>query len=105
MRFWPKQTETKPHDHAAPGDAQLRAAYDRGRRDERARHRRSPLMALAVGAAALVGGAVLTLAALEGSFRNGGAVVDQQVSNAAQQASQVLHEAASGKGSANDLGG
>jgi len=95
MRFWPKQSETT-HDHpAAPSAADLKAAYDRGRRDERARHRRSPLMALAVGSAALVGGAVLALAAMEGSFANGGAVVDQQVSKAAQQANQALRDATS----------
>lgn len=96
MRFWPKQTEDKEHNHpAAPSAADIRAAYDRGRRDERARHRRSPVMALTVGAAALVGGAVLALAVLEGSFQNGGAVVDQQMSKAAQQASQAIQDATS----------
>jgi hypothetical protein len=108
MRFWPKQTETKAENHHAHTDGELKAAYDRGRRDERARHRRSPLMALTIGSAALVGGAVLALAALEGSFQNGGAVVDQQVSKAAQQASQAIHDAASGENASpasTDLGG
>lgn len=99
MRFWPKQTESKTEQHHAHSDAELRAAYDRGRRDEAARRRRSPLMALAVGSAALVGGAVLALAALEGSFQNGGAVVDHQVSKAAQQAGQALHDATTGSDS------
>ena len=108
MRFWPKKTREPQAAPAAPSPAELKAAYDRGRRDERARHRRSPVMALAVGSAALVGGAVLALAALEGSFANGGAVVDQQVSKAAQQASQALHDATSqadASPASSDLGG
>ncbi|MDQ0464891.1 hypothetical protein QO010_002675 [Caulobacter ginsengisoli] len=96
MRFWPKTDAAKDHHHTAPTPAEVRAAYDRGRRDERARHRRSPLLALTVGSAALVGGAVLALAALEGSFQNGGAVVDQQVSKAAQQAGEALRDATDG---------
>jgi hypothetical protein len=105
MRFWPKPPADHDHHHAAAhSDAELRAAYDRGRRDERARHRRSPLMALTVGSAALVGGAVLALAALEGSFQNGGAVVDTQVSKAAQQAGEALHDAASGNGAQSSAG-
>jgi hypothetical protein len=93
MRLWPRKTKTAPDHHAAPAPAEIRAAYERGRRDERARRRRSPIMALAVGSAALVGGAALALAALEGSFANGGAIMDEQVSKAAQQAGQALHDA------------
>lgn len=104
MRFWSKQTADSGHHSAAHTEADIRAAYDRGRRDERARHHRSPLMALTVGSAALVGGAVLALAALEGSFQNGGAVVDKQVSKAAEQAGQALHEAASGETSQTSAG-
>lgn len=108
MRLWPKKTKTETNPHAAPTAAEIRAAYERGRRDERARHRRSPLMAMTVGSAALVGGAVLALAALEGSFANGGAVMDKQVSKAAQQAGEALHEATSGPDASpvsSDIGG
>ncbi len=94
MRFWRQETaDSGDQHHAASTEAEVRAAYDRGRRDERARRRRSPLMALTVGSAALVGGAVLALAALEGSFQTGGAVVDRQVSNAAAQAGKALQDA------------
>lgn len=85
---------------AAPAvsDAAVKAAYERGRRDERAARRRSPLLALAVVTAALVGGASLVLAAKEGSFREGGAVMDATVTTAAREAGPAMREAASGAG-------
>ncbi|MBI1407693.1 MAG: hypothetical protein GC145_16395 [Caulobacter sp.] len=77
-----------------PTDADLSAAYQRGRKDERARHRRSPLIAVALVAVALVGGASLVLAAREGSFREGGAVLDAGVGVAAREAVPTLKRGA-----------
>lgn len=83
------------HGHAhGHSDAELRAAYERGRREERARHRRSPWLALALVATALVGGTSLVLAAKEGSFREGGALMDAGVTTAAREAVPTLKKGA-----------
>jgi len=74
-----------PHDEAA-----LKAAYQRGRKDERAERRRSPILAVALVAVALVGGTSLVLAAKEGSFREGGAMMDAGVSTAASETVPTL---------------
>ncbi len=75
-------------------DAELRAAYERGRKEERARHRRSPLLAMALVAVALIGGTSLVLAAKEGSFREGGAMMDAGVSTAAREAVPTIRKGA-----------
>jgi hypothetical protein len=80
-------TDVGPTDHA------LKDAYERGRREERARHRRSPMIAMALVAVALVGGASLVLAVKEGSFQDGGAVMDRSVSTAAREAGPTLKKA------------
>lgn len=82
------QTETRPVEPA------VAAAYQRGRKDERASRRRSPLLAMTLVAVALVGGASLVLAAREGSFRDGGAVMDAGVGVAAREAGPALKEGA-----------
>ena len=82
------------HGHHGHSDAELRAAYERGRREERARHRRSPWLGLALVAAALVGGTSLVLAAVQGSFREGGAMMDAGVSTAAREAVPTLKKGA-----------
>eukprot|EP01030_Chromulinospumella_sphaerica_P024269 gene24269-24337_t len=61
-----------PGHHGGHSDAELRAAYERGRKEERVRHRRSPFLVLGLVAVALIGGTSLVLAAKEGSFRDGG---------------------------------
>jgi hypothetical protein len=81
-------------------DADLKAAYDRGRHDEKLRHRRRPLVTLAVAAVALTGAAVVGLAMREGSFAEGGQVVDQQLSVAADQAEVASRDAAAATGEA-----
>jgi len=63
-----------------------RDAYQRGRRDERARRRGSPLLSLLVLLIALAGGAMVYLAAREGSFAGGGQVVDRAIGHAAAPA-------------------
>lgn len=82
------------HDHLLPTEADIKAAYDRGRKDERARRRRSPPLTLVVAAIALVGAGVIALAAMEGSFTRGGQVVDAQLAVAADQAAVTGRDAA-----------
>jgi hypothetical protein len=74
--------------------ADLREAYERGRRDERAARKRHPLLMTLTFAAAAVGVVLLVLAAVHGSFGTAGRVVDQQVSTAADQAGPAVNEAA-----------
>ena len=80
----------KRHVHPAPDAESVQVAYERGRREERARHRRSPLLTLLLGVTALVGGATLALSALHGSFAAGGASVDHGLSVAAHKSGPTL---------------
>jgi hypothetical protein len=86
------------HNHETSPDAldraDLRAAYERGRRDERAARRRHPLLMSLTVIAALVGVALLALAAIHGSFGRAGGVVDQQLSVAADRAEPAVRAAA-----------
>ena len=74
----------------------LREAYDRGRRDERAARKRHPLFMTLMFLAAAVGVALLALAAVNGSFGGGGQVVDQNLTVAADRAEPVVRGAAEG---------
>jgi len=81
-----------------PGDTRVRDkrwrdAYERGRRDERARRRGSPLLTLLLLIVAVAGGALIYLAAREGSFSRGGQVVDQTIGHAADQAKPAVGRA------------
>jgi hypothetical protein len=96
MRLFQK-TPAPAHDAAhahGHSDAALRAAYERGRREERARHRRSPFLVLGLATVALVGAASLGLAALNGSFREGGAAMDAGVATAAREAVPTIKKGA-----------
>ena len=84
--------------------ADVREAYERGRKDERASRRRHPVFMTLTLAAAICGVALLALAAVNGSFSAGGVVADQnlhaavnrtepQVRDAASQAGQSLRDA------------
>lgn len=95
--------------------ADLRAAYERGRRDERAARRRHPFLMGVTFLLALVGVVLLALAAANGSFTRAGVVVDDKLdiaadragpalSQAADSAGQGLREAARGVGSRNTAG-
>lgn len=84
----------QPQGHHGHSDAELKAAYERGRREEKARHRRSPLIAMGLVAAALIGGTSLVLAAYKGSFSEGGALMDRGVSTAAREAVPTLKKGA-----------
>lgn len=66
--------------------ADVREAYERGRKDERASRRRHPVGMTLLFAAALCGVVLLALAAINGSFRAGGSVADQTLSAAVDQA-------------------
>jgi hypothetical protein len=84
--------------------ADLKEAYERGRKDERASRRHHPVLMGLTLVAALAGVIILGLAALNGSFAAAGAAVDQnlhvvvnraapQVRGAAAEAGQSLHDA------------
>lgn len=95
-RRFRRNPEARPADVDPARDRALEAAYERGRADGRReeRVRRShPVRNLMVGVVALVGGAVLAVAAWYGSFGRGGEVVDQQLAVAADQAEPVVREA------------
>jgi hypothetical protein len=78
--------------------ADLREAYERGRRDERAARKRHPLLMTVTFLLALVGVALLAIAAAQGSFMRAGGVVDRQLSDAADRAAPAVNEAASNAG-------
>lgn len=61
----------------------LKEAYERGRRDERASRKHHPIAMTLTFAAALVGVVILGLAAVNGSFQAAGGVVDQNLHMAA----------------------
>lgn len=88
----------RPGDDAnTPDDldrADLRAAYEHGRRDERARRRRHPIGMTIAFALALMGAVMLVLALTQGSFGRAGDVVDHSLSIAAQRAQPAAQNAA-----------
>jgi hypothetical protein len=73
--------------------ADLREAYERGRRDERAKRKRHPIGMTLTFAAALVGVVVLALALVNGSFEAAGQTVDRQLAIARPVASQAASSA------------
>ena len=83
-----------------PDPAELQDAYDRGRRDERRRRKRHPLLMTLTFAAAAVGVIVLVFAASQGSFQRGGASVDQNLEVAADRAEPVVRGAVADAGQA-----
>ena len=88
-------------DAAGPEDlakADLREAYERGRRDERASRRRHPVAMTLTMAAAVVGVVVLALAAVNGSFTRAGGVVDQNLNMAVTKAEPQVRDAAAEAG-------
>ena len=78
--------------------ADLRDAYERGRRDERSTRKRHPIGMTLTFAAALVGVVILALALVNGSFEGAGQTVDNSLSIAAPAASQAASRAASDAG-------
>lgn len=94
------RTVVRDTDTVALSDKDLRDAYERGRVDERSRHKRNWLLTILSTLLALVGVVVLVLAALNGSFQRAGAVIDRQLSIAADQAEPTVRNAASEAGEA-----
>ena len=78
--------------------ADLREAYERGRRDERASRRRHPVAMTLTVAAALVGVVLLALAAVNGSFGRAGVVVDEHLNTAVTNAEPQVRDAAAQAG-------
>jgi hypothetical protein len=78
----------EPHNGSDLTD-DLREAYERGRRDERARRRRHPIGMTLTFAFALVGLVVLVLAAINGSFGRAGETIDRRLTIARPAVSQA----------------
>jgi hypothetical protein len=79
---------------------EVHAAYHRGRRDGARRPRGSPLFAF-LALVAIAGLALLVyLAVHTGSFANGGAVIDQRLSNASQTVQAPIQRAEDKAGTA-----
>jgi hypothetical protein len=78
--------------------ADVREAYERGRRDERASRRRHPIFMTLTIVAAICGVALLALAAANGSFSAGGSVADQNLTAAVNKAEPQVRDAASQAG-------
>jgi hypothetical protein len=80
--------------------AELDAAYRKGRRDGSRRRRGSPFLAF-IGLIAFAAVVLMVyLAAQTGSFSNGGAVVDNNLSNASQRVQAPFKNAESKAGNA-----
>jgi hypothetical protein len=87
------------HDaHMDDLKADLREAYERGRRDERAMRRRHPVLMTLLFLAAAVGAILIGLAAANGSFTRAGGVVDQNLAVAADRAEPAVRDAAASAG-------
>lgn len=80
--------------------ADLRQAYERGRRDAQAARKRHPVLMTLTVIAAIVGVVLLALAAINGSFGRAGGVVDQNLVTAADRAEPVVRGAAAQAGDA-----
>jgi hypothetical protein len=85
----------RTHDTNDLDRQDLREAYNRGRRDERAGRKRHPVLMTLLFLAAAVGAVLIALAAVNGSFGGAGQVVDQNLSTAADRAEPVVRGAAS----------
>ena len=94
MKTWFKPTPAPPPASPDRADPAQKEAYERGRRDERARRRKSPFLVIGLVLVAAIGGVSLVLAAREGSFRDGGAMMDAGVTKAAKEAGPALQRAA-----------
>ena len=80
--------------------AELDAAYERGRSRGRRPRRASPLLMLVVLLAVFVAGVLIYLAIQNGSFSNGGAVVDNKIDQVEQTVDAPIKNAAINTGSA-----
>jgi hypothetical protein len=104
MEFWRYRTRPAPPATEVAGPPDRRDAFEEGVRQgrlvERRRHHSHPFIKLAVAVVAIAGAAVLILAAQQGSFSGGGAVVDRNLSVAADNAQVSAAKAAAQAGQA-----
>ena len=77
-----------------------RDAYQRGVTDERARHKRNPLVSILIALCAVLGVAVIALAIWKGSFSGAGRTLDRTAGQAADQARVAGSEIADETGEA-----
>jgi len=105
MEFW--RYRSRPVVETAPevaGPPDSRDAFDKGVKEgrlaERRRRHGHPFITLIVVIVAVAGAAVLALAAHEGSFSRGGAVVDRNLAVAADNAQVDAAKAATQAGQA-----
>ena len=104
MRFF-RPNESDPEVVTTPTvltESDMKAAYERGRVDERARRRTHPILALIVFIVALIGAGTIYLAAREGSFSGGGQVVDHSIANATRPAEVARQDAGTALSHAGD---
>jgi hypothetical protein len=80
MSLW---TRTENRARAADESHDVKTAYEKGRRDERAERKRHPFVMAGLFVLAAAGASLITLAAMNGSFTGGGEVADHQISVAA----------------------
>jgi hypothetical protein len=92
MAIWRSPSPTAGPVEYTADQEDLRAAYNRGRVDERRARRHHPFIALAVIVLAMIGAWLLFLAARDGSFSSGGESADRNLSTAAQEARPVLRD-------------
>jgi hypothetical protein len=78
--------------------ADLRDAYEHGRRDERARRKRHPIGMTFTFALAIFGVVMVVLAVANGSFGAAGGMVDRSLMIARDQAAPVASQAAANAG-------
>jgi hypothetical protein len=93
MAIWRSPSPTAGPVEYTADQEDLRAAYNRGRIDERRSRRHHPFIALAVVVLAMIGAWLLFLAARDGSFSSGGETADRNLSTAAQEARPALRDA------------
>jgi hypothetical protein len=103
MSLWTR-TESRAREASTAHDidAASKAAYEKGRRDERAARKRHPLIMTGLFVLAIAGASFLTLAVMKGSFSEGGAVADHQIAASVpvvQDAATQAGEAAKAAGS------
>ena len=94
MRFF-RPNESEPETVVVNGatETDVKAAYERGRRDERGRRRTHPILGLIVFVIALIGAGMIYLAAREGSFSGGGQVIDHSIAKATGRAEVARQDA------------
>jgi predicted anti-sigma-YlaC factor YlaD len=94
MPFWIR----RPAEAVTGPDADR--AYAQGRRDARADRKRHPIGMALLFVLAAVGAVMIGLAAMNGSFSDGGQVADQGLDAAAERAAPVVEEAVQDAGQA-----